>query len=54
MIKDGVKIDSAGYTQFLENNLKPWMKKKSATFKKKMVFMHDTHPLMLLNSPENG
>ena len=33
-VEDGVKIDLAGYTQFLEKNLRPWMKKKSATFKK--------------------
>ena len=29
-VEDGVRIDSAGYTQFLQKNLMPWMKKKSA------------------------
>ena len=43
-VEDGVKIDSAGYSQFLEKNLMPWMKKKSAAFKKKMVFMQDNVP----------
>ena len=43
-VEDGVKIDSAGYTQFLEKNLMPWMKKKSAAFKKNMVFMQDNAP----------
>ena len=46
-VEDGVKIGSAGYTQLLEKNLMPWMKKKSAALKKKMVFV-------LPNSPENG
>ena len=34
-VEDGVKIDLTGNTQFLEKNLMPWMKKKSAAFKKK-------------------
>ena len=34
-VEDGVKIDSAGYTQFLEKNLMPWMKKESAAFEEK-------------------
>ena len=38
-VEDDVKIDLAGYTQFLEKNLTPWMKKKSAAFNKKIVFM---------------
>ena len=45
-LKIDVKIDSAGYThtQFLEKNLMPWMKKKSAAFKKNMVSMQDNAP----------
>ena len=35
-VEDGVKIDSAGYTQFFERNLMLWIKKKSAAFTKKM------------------
>ena len=43
-VQDCVKIDSAGYTQFLEKNLMPWMKKKSASFKKKIIFVQDNEP----------
>ena len=43
-VEDDVKIDSAGYTQFLEKNLMPWMKKKSAAFKKKIIFMQRNVP----------
>ena len=43
-VEDGVKINSAGYTQFLEKNLMPWMKEKSAALKKNMVFMQDSAP----------
>ena len=43
-VEDGVKIDLAGYTQFLEKNPMPWMKKKSAAFKKMMVFMQGNAP----------
>ena len=52
-VKDGVKIDLAVYTQFLENNLVPWMK-NSAAFKKNMVFMQDNTPSHASkNSSEN-
>ena len=37
-VEDGVKIDSAGYTQFLERNLMLWMKKKTAAFKKYGIY----------------
>ena len=43
-VEDCVKIDSVGYTQFLEKNLMPWTKKKSVAFKKKMIFMQDNAP----------
>ena len=43
-VEDGVKIDSAGYTQFLENSLMSWIKKKSAAFKKNMVSTQDNSP----------
>ena len=43
-VEDGVKVDSAGYTQFLEKNLMPWMKKKSAAIKKNILFMQDNAP----------
>ena len=42
-VGDGVKIDLAGYTQFLEKNLMPWMKKKCC-IEEKMVFMQDNSP----------
>ena len=53
-VEDGVKIDLAVYTQFLEKNLMPQMKKKSAAFKKTWHLSRTMHPLMLPNSPENG
>ena len=43
-VKDSVKIDSAGHTQFLEKNLMPWMKNDSAASKIKTVFMQDNTP----------
>ena len=37
-VQDSVKIDSAEYTQFLEKNLMPWIKKKSAALKKDGIY----------------
>ena len=42
-VEDGVKIDLAGYIQFLEKNLMPWMKKK-VLHSRKMVFRQDNAP----------
>jgi transposase len=43
-VPDGVKLTSATYTDFLQQNVVPWYKKKKVTFKRKLVFMHDNAP----------
>ena len=43
-VKDGVKITAETYTTFLKEFLLPWYKKKSLSFKKKMIFMQDIAP----------
>ena len=43
-IKDGVKMNSETYCNFLNENLMPWMKKKPAAQRKKLIFMHDNAP----------
>ena len=44
-IPDGVKINSAYYCQFLNDNfLKKWYNKKLASMKKTIIFMHDNAP----------
>jgi transposase len=43
-VKDGVKITAETYTAFLKEFLLPWYKKKSLSFRKKMIFMHDNAP----------
>lgn len=43
-IPDGVKITSDSYVQFLKENFLPWFKKKTRSFKGKMIFMHDNAP----------
>ena len=45
-IEDGLKINSQTYSQFLEDTFfKQWYRKKSASFKKTMIFMQDNAPL---------
>ncbi|KAL3966685.1 ATP-binding cassette, subfamily B (MDR/TAP), member 8 [Sarotherodon galilaeus] len=42
---DGVKLNSQSYCQFLEDTFfKQWYRKKSASFKKNMIFMQDNAP----------
>uniref|UniRef100_A0AAY4C5V1 Oxysterol-binding protein n=1 Tax=Denticeps clupeoides TaxID=299321 RepID=A0AAY4C5V1_9TELE len=44
-VEDGVKLNSQTYCQFLEDTFfKQWYRKKSASFKKNMVFMQDNAP----------
>lgn len=43
-VPEGVKLTSATYVQFLRENFIPWFKKKSRSFKQKMIFMHDNAP----------
>ncbi|KAJ1120314.1 hypothetical protein NDU88_008488 [Pleurodeles waltl] len=44
-VEDGVKLNSQSYCQFLEDTFfKQWYRKKSASFKKNMVFMQDNAP----------
>ena len=43
-VKDGVKITTETYTEFLKEVLLPWYKKKSLSFRKKMILMHDNAP----------
>ena len=43
-VKDGVKITAETYTAFLKECLLPWYKKKSLSFRKKIIFMHDNSP----------
>ena len=43
-VKDGVKITAETYTAFLKEFLLPWYKKKSLSFRKKMIFMQDNAP----------
>ena len=45
-VEDGLKINSQTYCQFLEDTFfKQWYRKKSASFKKTMIFMQDNAPL---------
>ncbi|KAI5088077.1 bloodthirsty [Silurus meridionalis] len=44
-VEDGVKLNSQSYCQFLEDTFfKQWYRKKSASFKKNMIFMQDNAP----------
>ena len=44
-VEDGLKINSQTYCQFLEDTFfKQWYRKKSASFKKTMIFMQDNAP----------
>ena len=43
-VKDGVKITAETYTAFLKEFLLPWYKKKSLSFRKKLILMHDNAP----------
>jgi hypothetical protein len=43
-VKNGVKITAKKYTAFLKEILLPWYKKKSLSFRKKIIFMHDNAP----------
>uniref|UniRef100_A0A3Q3LHN4 Tc1-like transposase DDE domain-containing protein n=1 Tax=Mastacembelus armatus TaxID=205130 RepID=A0A3Q3LHN4_9TELE len=44
-VEDGLKLSSQTYCQFLEETLfKQWYRKKSASFKKTMIFMQDNAP----------
>ena len=44
-VKDGLKINSQTYRQFLEDTFfKQWYRKKSASFKKTMIYMQDNSP----------
>ena len=44
-VEDGLKINSQTYCQFLEDTFyKRWYRKKSASFKKTMIFMQDNAP----------
>jgi transposase len=43
-VKDGVKMNSEAYCNFLEENLVPWLRRKSAAFRKSFIFMHDNAP----------
>lgn len=44
-VEDGLKINSNTYCQFLEATLfQQWYRKKSAAFKKTMIFMQDNAP----------
>ena len=43
-VKDGVKITAETYTAFLKEFLLTRYKKKSLSFRKKLIFMHDNAP----------
>ncbi|KAJ1140490.1 hypothetical protein NDU88_006842 [Pleurodeles waltl] len=44
-VEDGVKLNSQSYCQFLEDTFfKQWYRKKTASFKKNMIFMQDNAP----------
>lgn len=44
-VEDGLKLNSQTYGQFLEDTFfKQWYRKKSASFKKTMIFMQDNTP----------
>ncbi|KAK7130479.1 hypothetical protein R3I93_019969 [Phoxinus phoxinus] len=44
-VQDGLKMNSQTYCQFLEDTFfKQWYRKKSASFKKTMIFMQDNAP----------
>ncbi len=44
-VEDGLKLNSQTYCQFLEDTFfKQWYRKKSAAFKKTMIFMQDNAP----------
>ena len=44
-VEDGLKINSQTYCQFLEDTFfKQWYRKKSAAFKKAMIFIQDNAP----------
>ncbi|KAJ1157544.1 hypothetical protein NDU88_010251 [Pleurodeles waltl] len=44
-VEVGVKLNSQSYCQFLEDTFfKQWYRKKSASFKKNMIFMQDNAP----------
>ena len=44
-VEDGLKLNSQTYCQFLEDTFfKQWYRKKSASFKKTMIFMRDNAP----------
>ena len=43
-VKDRVKITAETYTAFLKEFLLPWYKKKSLSFRKKLIFMHNNAP----------
>lgn len=43
-VKDGVKMNSEAYCNFLDENLMPWLQRKRAAFRKEIIFMQDNAP----------
>lgn len=43
-VDDGVKMNSQNYCEFLNKNFLPWVKRRPAAARKKLVFMQDNAP----------
>lgn len=41
---NSIKITSSAYTEFLKVSLQAWLKKKTVTFRQKVIFIHNTTP----------
>lgn len=43
-VPDGVKMNSEAYCQFLDQHLMPWLRKKRAAIRKRIILMQDNAP----------